>query len=138
MRSLIDRVFGRIDVTDNCWEWTGAKSAGYGVVGIKGKNVGVHRVVYELLIGNIPDGMHLDHLCRNPSCVNPAHLEVVTPRENTMRGYGPASINAKKTHCLRGHDLSDSCIDKLGKRNCRKCRQIRKKAFYQRQREAVI
>ena len=73
-----------------CWEWQGALNDGYGIVGRDGTTRRVHRVVYEALVGPIPNGMDLDHLCRNRRCCNVLHLEPVTRRENLARGIGPA------------------------------------------------
>lgn len=77
-----------------------------------------HRVSYEIANGPIPDGMVLDHLCRNPACVNPAHLDAVPQRENVRRGF-----HGSKTHCLRGHPLSGENLitRKTGGRVCRAC-----------------
>ena len=102
-----------------CWLWVGGLrgKGGYGVFGwFKGKKSYIaHRASYEMIVGAIPDGMHLDHLCRVRSCVNPQHLEPVTPRENCVvraRG-GNASINFNKTHCKRGHPLVPGNLVKL-------------------------
>ncbi len=124
--------WSRVDQTDTCWNWTHRTSAaGYGRHRVAARDVSAHRFAYELLIGPIPEGLQLDHLCRNTSCVNPDHLEPVTARENTLRGFGPSSINAKKTHCLRGHEFTpeNTRIEKRnGGRVCRECKRIRNKA----------
>lgn len=111
-----------------CWDWTANKNhKGYGLIGPGGpaQNQVAHRVSYELHVGPIPKGMVLDHLCRNRGCVNPAHLEIVTPYENSMRGFGVAALNARKTHCPRGHPLSGENLFKQhgGGRGCRQCRR---------------
>jgi len=110
-----------------CWEWIGSKNVdGYGQFGLEGKIIGAYRFAYEQLIGPIPDGMELDHLCRNTSCVNPYHLEPVSHRENMLRGLNSIADNAKKTHCPKGHPLSgDNLIASQlarGRRNCKACR----------------
>jgi HNH endonuclease len=102
-----------------CWFWTGAiKSDGYGSVHLDGRTQTAHRVVYEFHRGKIPDGLTLDHLCRVRSCVNPAHLEPATMRENTMRGFSPSAVNATRTTCLKGHPFD---MVRSGQRSCRTC-----------------
>jgi hypothetical protein len=84
-----------------------------------------HRIVYMLLVGPIPFGYALDHLCRVRRCVNPAHLEPVTIAENVLRGEGTAARHARQTHCLRGHPLSgDNLVVYGGDRHCRACTDI--------------
>lgn len=80
-----------------------------------------HRVAYEALVGPIPDGLPLDHLCRMPACVNPAHLEPVTQAENMRRGDLPQAITARTGLCYRGHSLADAYIKPNGQRWCRVC-----------------
>lgn len=76
----------RCEITPNgCWEWQGARQRGYGRIRSGANVLRVHRVTYEAMVGPIPDGLDLDHLCRNRSCCNPAHLEPVTRRENLFR-----------------------------------------------------
>ena len=121
----------RADQVTGCWNWTASTQGPdpdhqYGQIRMGGREskVGLaHRVVYELVIGQIPAGLDLDHLCRNTRCVNPAHLEPVTHRENILRGIAPAAINARKTHCVAGHELAlDNLIVRDGHRHCRACR----------------
>jgi hypothetical protein len=81
-----DPLWSQIAPTGFCWEWTGRTDQGYGRVSIGGRQLRAHRVVYERLVGRVPDGLVLDHLCRNRGCVNPDHLEPVTNEENIRRG----------------------------------------------------
>ncbi len=94
------------DPETGCLLWTGCTGHGYGLVKIRQRHLLVHRVAWELARGPIPEGLELDHLCRVPSCANVDHLEPVTRRENTLRGIGPAAINARKTHCIHGHEFT--------------------------------
>lgn len=112
--------------TDTCWGWQGSKVRGYGAIGGHWKMHKVHRVAYTLWRGEIPDGMTLDHLCRNPNCANPKHLEVVSMRENVLRGVGPTAQNARKTHCKRGHEFTpENTYIRPGGRECRACKTLR-------------
>lgn len=122
-----DRFARYVQRGDECWEWTGARNAyGYGVFKLDGRVVMAHRFSYEAEVGLIPDGLQLDHLCRVRHCVNPAHLEPVTSRENLLRGSTITAANAAKTHCKRGHEFTpeNTYVDKKGRRDCRACRRV--------------
>lgn len=103
-----ERFWEKVQKTDSCWLWTGAKSsAGYGTFNL-GDNRGydyAHRVAYRLLAGPIPDGLVIDHLCRVRHCCNPDHLEPVDPAENVRRGLAPYGL---RTECRHGHDIADT------------------------------
>ena len=126
MKSADDRFWPKVNKTDGCWLWTGAIVSGYGQFRFMGRVVYAHRYTYETMVSEIPDGLQIDHLCRIRNCVNPSHLEVVTCRENLLRGEGVAAINARKTHCPKGHRLAGMNLDvgrlKRGERLCRICR----------------
>jgi hypothetical protein len=117
-----------------CWVWTGLLTGrGYAATRVGNCTKAAHRIYFEERNGRIPKGMVLDHICRNIRCVNPDHLEIVTVKENTMRGIGPTAINALKTHCSRGHPFTEENTHmRRGRRYCRKCqaeynRQYRRK-----------
>jgi hypothetical protein len=122
-----------------CWLWTGTMLwTGYGQVMINKKGKLAHRVAYELFVGAIPQGLTIDHLCRTRICVNPEHLQAVSQRVNTLRGIGPSAVNARKTHCPRGHELSSDnlYVNPQGKRTCKMCNRISARDFGRRQRAA--
>jgi hypothetical protein len=124
-RSCEDRFWAKVNKTEACWEWTGYGVDGYGRFWLDGRDVMAHRVSYEWLIGPIPDGLQIDHLCRNRRCVNPAHMEPVTPRTNVLRGVSLQAQNALKTECPRGHtyDAVNTYVSPTGGRYCRTCQQ---------------
>ena len=122
----------------DCWEWIGAlTNKGYGNFYLGGGRAAprytcAHRYSYERLIGPIPDGLFLDHLCRNTKCVNPSHLEPVTNRENSRRGHHPQSL---VTHCPQGHsyDIHGVCYpSRPRKRVCVLCKRLKGNAYYAR------
>lgn len=125
-KSTEDRFWAKVEaIPSGCWEWRAARDPlGYGVFrGGRSVLVKAYRFSYELLCGPVPGGLQIDHLCRNPSCVNPSHMEVVTARVNVLRGVGPAAMNAAKTHCHRGHEFTpDNVYLYHGHRHCRACR----------------
>lgn len=122
--TLEERFWHFTTKTTGCWTWNSSHvSSGYGVLSYKGRQLRAHRVAYELLVGPIPDTLVLDHLCKNRGCVNPAHLEVVTLGENTLRGDGPSGRNLRKTHCKRDHEFTaeNTYVTKNGGRACKQC-----------------
>ena len=123
-----------------CWMWLGKLTGrGYGAIPRDGLNHAAHRVYYERAIGQIPAGMVLDHLCRNIRCVNPAHLEPVTMKENTLRGIGPTAINAVKTFCPKGHPYNEENLRfRRGRRYCNACDYQHKRTYKIKVREAAL
>lgn len=119
--SLTERFWAKVEPGDSCWLWAAAKNVhGYGVFRVAdGRNQLAHRFAYEQVVGPIADGMFLDHLCRNPACVNPSHLEQVTNQENMRRGI----LGVLTTHCPQGHpyDEANTAYYRPGRRTCRTC-----------------
>ena len=133
------RFWGRVDFNGypryeaRCWLWTGhLMGIGYGQFKLNGKVQYAHRVAYTLANGPIPDGLHIDHLCRNRGCVRPSHLEAVTQRENILRGDSPAAKRAKFTECPQGHAYTpeNTITRKTGWRECRTCANKRRRDLY--------
>lgn len=124
------------DPETGCWEWRAGKTHGYGITSLGRDSRGAHRIAYELVVGLLPDGLTLDHLCRNRGCVNPAHLEPVTNRENVLRGVGIPAEFAKRTHCSKGHPFTaDNLMPPKPYRHgrhCRICYQAHKRRSYER------
>jgi hypothetical protein len=149
--SAIDRLMPRVVVVDRghetpCWEPDYVKNgAGYAQMGdMQGSGRSVefcHRVTYRAFMGPIPDGMEIDHLCRNPPCCNPDHLEAVTHRENILRSTSPLAAHARKTHCIRGHEFTpENTVTRTRPggtgRDCRACSRARGRA--RRRRESAV
>lgn len=108
-----------------CHIWTGSVTEdGYGMFSWAGRKVIAHRWVYEAIVGPIPEGLELDHLCKNRGCVNTQHLEVLTHNENLRRSNTVGARNRDKSHCPQGHAYTDENIYSYkGKRYCRACRR---------------
>lgn len=127
----VERFWSKVQKTDTCWLWTGTPTpAGYGKFGARRTMVLVHRYAYELLVGPIPEGLELDHLCFVKLCVNPAHLEPVTGAENTRRYW------ASRTACRNGHPYStENTYWYRGVRECRVCQRAYEAGLRDRRRE---
>ena len=131
--TVSDRFWAKVDKDgpNGCWAWTTTTSKGYGkfaypVHGVW-KTVRSHRWAYEHLIGPIPDGLQIDHLCRNRACVNPGHMEAVTGRTNVLRGNTLTAAHSRKTHCDHGHPFTPENTHRTaeGWRKCRTCQTRR-------------
>ena len=136
MAELLDRLLSYVDASGDCWLWTGLLDrSGYGLATVQRRHRPAHRALYELLVGPVDPVLTMDHLCRNPPCVNPDHLEPVTRGENVRRGMA----GRLKHHCKRGHPLSgrNLLIQSSGRRWCRTCRAAFDRASYQRRRLAA-
>jgi hypothetical protein len=115
-------LLSRVVIEGGCWRWTGfIDRKGYGRIGPRL----AHRATYELLVGPIPDDLPLDHLCSNPACVNPAHLEPVTTAENNQRAM------RRRTHCGNGHPRTpENTYMHRDTRYCRRCRAAAKQRWH--------
>jgi len=126
--SLPMRIVEKISLVGDCWECSGAPSTkGYARVSWNGKARFAHRVIYEILVGPIPEGMEIDHLCRNRKCVNPDHLEPVMHGDNVRRDVERApdewgKAQGSKTHCPRGHEYDIISTQNGGRWAHRRCR----------------
>lgn len=120
------RVFPYLLVDDNgCWNWTRyVMKTGYCQIMVRGRKQYLHRVTYSTLVGPIPEGLQIDHLCRNRTCCNPEHLEAVTGRVNILRSENFTAKRSRQTHCIHGHpfDEVNTYIAPNGTRKCRTCR----------------
>lgn len=137
-----DRIRSKFEVRDipkhhlaegPCWIWTAClyKQNGYGAVSYKLKAQPAHRVLYLLVLGDVPTGMELDHLCRNRACCNPAHLEPVTHQVNCKRG----NASLLPTHCIRGHEYTEGSYYVTKKqRVCKKCHRLNEKRYLDKKR----
>jgi hypothetical protein len=126
-----------MDLDGGCWAWTRPlRPNGYGEFTVGREQHTAHRWAYLLFVGPIEDGLVVDHLCRNRACVNPDHLELVTNAENVLRGEGHSAENARKTTCLRGHDLPlDHPRTPADRRVCLVCKSAESKRWNEANRE---
>ena len=150
-KTIDDRLFEIVVLENGCWEWQGYVYAetGYGYLCVRKDGVkrtpSVHRYFYEELVGTPPDGVHLDHICHNNDlsckggptcmhrrCVNPDHMEPVTPAVNISRGRGLAPHNKAKTRCSEGHEYTEdnTYVTPNGGRQCLTCRKGTQQKYY--------
>ncbi len=140
-RNLLTRIFSKVKVSGEnfykgvpCWEWQNALTKfGHGRIRVGYAHRLAHRFVYELFVGIVPSHLECDHLCRNPKCVNPVHIEPVTHQENMLRGNSVSGVNARKTHCPYGHEFIGNNLlpKKSGQRACRTCFNSQRLALFQ-------
>lgn len=146
LKKALDQQKAEIVEKEKCWPWGGSTDGnGYGQVMVNGKPYRAHRLMYELVhkgeeLPPKSSGLTIDHICRNRSCINPNHLEIVTNRENVLRGNGLTAINHRKTHCTKGHPLSGANLYLYQKgntieRSCRECRRVCRRAWKAKQKE---
>lgn len=122
----------RGDDYSQCWEWTAGTvpGTGYGTFHVAtGKRANAHRWAYQNMVGSIPDGLELDHLCRNRACVNPWHMEPVTARVNVRRGMSPGARALRRDKCDNGHSFNDYGVVRAARRVCRLCRALYSRAY---------
>ena len=138
MRGTIEeRFYSKVDRDGpgGCWRWIGgtfpANSARYGSFNFRKKTITAHRMSFILSKGEIPVGLHVDHICRNTLCVNPDHLRAISPKENVLIGVGVTAVNHRKTKCGRGHSLSaeNLILNRRGHRECRQCKRVTDAAY---------
>lgn len=140
---ITERFWGSVDKNgpDGCWVWTGTLRYGYGYFRQGGKNaVRAHRWAYERIVGPIPEGLQLDHLCRVRACVNPSHLEPVTQRENIMRGESFSALKAAQTHCVNEHEFTPENTRyraDTGHRECKECKRARNREWRRNRKSAA-
>ncbi len=142
--TLLARLFCQcaVDGETGCWVWTrGIGSHGYGMAKFEGNMKLVHRLTWVAAGLEIPVGFQIDHLCRNPRCCNPDHLEAVTGRENLARGDSPIMRRTKQTHCIHGHlfDAANTLRHPTrGTRLCRECKKVIDKKYKQRKAAGLV
>lgn len=137
--AVLHRFWAKVVVDPSgCLMWAAGRSGGgYGAFDHGGRKVAAHRFAYTALVGPVPDGLELDHLCRTPACVRPDHLEPVTHRTNTLRSEAPTAVNAAKDGCANGHPYTEeNTYYRAGGRDCRACKRDRSREWKRARRAA--
>ncbi len=132
-RPALERFEAMIDRSGECWQWTGSiRPNGYASFYVDNKTTSAHRFAYTAFIGPIPEGLVIDHLCRNRSCVKPAHLESVPQRQNVLRGASVTAEVVRRNSCVNGHELTEDNVyrwrGRPDQRMCRACHRVRQYA----------
>lgn len=139
--SVEDRFWSSVDKSGECWLYVGSTvdPDGYARFYAHGRRHMAHRFAYELVVAPIPEGLQVDHLCKVRNCVNPAHLEPVTPKENNLRSESPAAKNAAKTRCVNGHVFTpeNTYVHRGQARTCRTCNAKHVRRRYWRKKAAT-
>ena len=121
------RFWSNVEKTAACWNWIGSvwknKTLPYGRFWHREITWSAARFIYSVVHGKIPEGLTIDHLCKNSLCVNPNHLEAVTMKENILRGNGLAALNSRKNACPKGHSYEGNLVIYAGARNCLICKR---------------
>jgi hypothetical protein len=121
-----ERLLAKVEKRGGCWVWTAGRTpGGYGRISVDGRMKVAHRVAYELFLAEIPAGLVLHHVCLNPGCVNPAHLEPLTLRENILRGISPPALYVRTGRCKHGHLLAEHGKTIGGEWRCATCYRAR-------------
>ncbi len=141
-RDVVIRILEKCSVDDDgCLIFGGFRNNnGYGQISNHpiSHQAYTHRVMYQRFVGPIPDGLSLDHLCRNRACCNPSHLEPVTHRENMLRSRTPGILTYLENRCRRGHDMADAYVRRNGNRMCRSCIHLRERQRRLRKKQAAL
>lgn len=122
----LERLLARVEDRDGCLIFHGKRVDGYGHVVVEGRHLRAHRVMYEAFVGPVPTDHHLHHHCEQPSCVNPAHLEPLTPS-----AHARLSPKARQTYCVNGHEFTpeNTIVRSNGTRRCKACQNARSRAY---------
>lgn len=141
-RNIEERISEKFQINyeTGCWEWTGALDiGGYGQISVDNRCKLAHRISWNVFKGAIPNGLQIDHLCRNRKCVNPDHLRVTTRKDNILCSNGITARQVRQTHCKRGHEFTkeNTYIDTKEGRNCIECKRMLQRRWGAKNKEKV-